>query len=447
MTWQNPWVWAGALLAGVPVLIHLLSRSSARPQRFPTLRFFDDTRIMAVRRSRITDVPLLLLRMLIIVAAVAALAQPYLPTGEREARLAQRVSRVVLVDTSASMQRQTPAGGTALAAARAAASSYDDGVTTIVETAAPGAALAGAASVLATRSGVREVVVVSDFQAGAIDSVDLAAVPDGTGVTLHRISAAAAAPAEWRTQVGSRLVHAQPGAVVEWQQRRLPADSVQPAVRALAGDAGRARAAAVVAAGLADVPAPPPQRPILLLLPDYPQRDAVLAAAAPLTTPWMADAVAAMLRDDVLAAAAAAAGVPPLQPAQDMDVAALSGSATALAVAAAHEDALLLVAAPAADGLALAALVAAAARGAAPASFLRELEPGFVPDDALQRWQRPAVPAAAGADIDISDGRWLWLAVLLLLGAETWLRRRAGIQRTADGVQRKEGGVQRGEGG
>jgi hypothetical protein len=414
MTWHNPWVWLGTLLVAVPVLIHMLARSSARRQRFPTLRFFDDARIAAVRRSRITDVPLLLVRAAVIVAAVAALAQPYIHTAERRARLSQQVTRIIVVDTSTSMLRATADGRSALAAARAEAAALADAAATIVETAAPGAVLHGAGAALAARSGVREVVVLSDFQTGAVDSLDVASVPAGTGVRLHRIAVddAPRAARELRSGAYAVSVHDDDGFV--WRRRRLPDDSITPAITVLAGAAERAVADAALAAGLADAPAAAHGRRAVVLLPAAEDRAAVLAAARPLDEPWMADAFVAIRGDAALRAAAdrvvpgggrdEAAG--DLQPMTDAT------------------GALLLVVPDGADGLVIATLVAAAARALAGPPRVRELESAVLPDSVLTQWQRPAVADAAGADAGGSDGRWLWLLALVLLGVETLLRRR-----------------------
>jgi hypothetical protein len=53
------------------------------------------------------------------------------------------------------------------------------------------------------------------------------------------------------------------------------------------------------------------------------------------------------------------------------------------------------------------------------------MEPTTVPDDALRSWQRePDAGATSQVSTDgASDGRWLWIVALVLLGVETWLRR------------------------
>src|SRR5687768_15661723 len=121
MSWGNPWAWLGLFALAVPTLIHLLARRTARIQRFPTLRFLQTSRLLPRRNTRLTDVPLLLVRLGIITAAVAALARPFLLSGGRQQSLERQLARVILVDTSASMSRTTAAGTTAVDAARTTA--------------------------------------------------------------------------------------------------------------------------------------------------------------------------------------------------------------------------------------------------------------------------------------------------------------------------------------
>lgn len=405
MNFVNPWAWLGAALVMVPVLVHMLARSRAPRQSFPTLRFFEEARIVAVRRSRITDIPLLLLRSLLVLLAVMALAQPYLRTEERQARLAQSVVRVTLVDTSASMHRLTADGETALAAARRMAAAEADARTTVVETAAPGAVLGAAGELLSRRSGVREVLVLSDFQAGALHDTDVAVLPAGTGLRLDRV------------------------AVVAGREAQAAAS---PAVALLAGAQDRARGEAVLAAAVNGLPASGDERRVVLLMAGYEGAVELLRRARAPGEAWAALAIAAMRQDEVLAEAArvaregAAAGavaeggllVPVVR----------SPDGAVLVHAATLDDeggsTLLLVAERAAGDLVAAAAVAAASRSLAEAVPARERNTATIAEDALRGWERDAVAATAGAVDTGSDGRWLWLAVLVLLGVEALMRRR-----------------------
>src|SRR6185503_10274452 len=104
MSWGNAWAFAGMLLLALPVLIHLLARRTAKLQRFPTLRFLGTSRLLPRWNPRLTDPLLLALRVLIIAAAVVALAQPAF-SPRADAGSPESVTRAVIVDTSASMQR------------------------------------------------------------------------------------------------------------------------------------------------------------------------------------------------------------------------------------------------------------------------------------------------------------------------------------------------------
>jgi hypothetical protein len=96
-----------ALLAGlgalvVPVLIHLRRREREKPMRFPSLMFLARVPITTARRRRVTDWPLLLLRLLILALAVAAFARPVIrPRPGAVVHGARRV--VLLMDRSLSM--------------------------------------------------------------------------------------------------------------------------------------------------------------------------------------------------------------------------------------------------------------------------------------------------------------------------------------------------------
>ena len=89
-------------------------------------------------------------------------------------------------------------------------------------------------------------------------------------------------------------------------------------------------------------------------------------------------------------------------------------------------DGLLLFSLADAGTLASAALIAAAVRANSDAPPVAELEPASLDSETLAALQRPPSSEPAPGTMnsgDASDGRWLWLLVLILLGVETWLRR------------------------
>jgi hypothetical protein len=79
-----------------------------------------------------------------------------------------------------------------------------------------------------------------------------------------------------------------------------------------------------------------------------------------------------------------------------------------------------------AGSLVSAALLAAVMRAFVPAAQGTELEPSRLPEATLAQWRRPAASATttrSAIDAGTSDGRWLWVLALVLLGVESWMRR------------------------
>ena len=424
MIWQNPWAWLGLLALAVPVLIHLLGRRSARVQRFPTLRFVAPSQPMATRRTRITDVPLLLVRMGILAAAVAALALPLLLTADRERDLGRALARAIIVDTSASM---TGAGSDTSVAARAS----DAATSVVIRTREPALALRGAVAWLGNQPGRREVVVVSDFQTGTIDSADLAYVPRDIGVALVQVAT---------TPLRAPTRPAPP-----------PADDGL-LVLAAEGERPRAEAARRAAAALVGDIRVPAVRPVVVVHDGYEGRDALMRSAQPLSAPWQGDLLVRLRNDPTLAAAAAVADLTPLGGVRS-SAASLPATLTAVArtttrepvlVAAADRedgrDRLLLFLRSDAGSLVSAATFVAVARAASPAPNVAEREPSRLDEATLAAWRRPPAAATTTRSADDpgeSDGRWLWILALALLGAESWMRRGRRDPKTTEVVHER----------
>jgi hypothetical protein len=119
MTFLNPLLLVGLLGMAVPVLIHLLSRRTARQVEFSSLDFLRRLERRSLRRVRIRQILLLVVRMAIIAAVSLAMARPTLlsapSAGGRGA-----TSAVVILDGSCSMGAKAE-GGALLDAARARA--------------------------------------------------------------------------------------------------------------------------------------------------------------------------------------------------------------------------------------------------------------------------------------------------------------------------------------
>jgi hypothetical protein len=421
MTWGNPWAGLGALLVAVPVLVHLLARSRARQQPFPTLRFLAESRLQSVRRARLTDIPLLLVRCLIVLLATAALARPWFAAAGRHPPAAAS-ARVLVVDSSASMQRLTPSGEAAVEVARRSAAEEAAPLDVVVETAYPSTLLPVAATLLRARPG--EIVVFSDFQPGTLTAAEVARLPAATGVRLRRVTVESAAAAS------GEAVAADDDGVVRFTWDPSPSAAAGAGRVVVAGTAAESGWVTEVVASL---PSLPPGRNAVLLFPDYAGRDSLLAEARPALDGWMLAAAAAMAADLGLAEAAArvdapgggeAAGQGGRGRAEGGVPVARGVAGEPLVQVAARDSALVIMVGDGAGELVAAAALAAGVRAMTGPVAPRELAAGHVPDSVLASWEREAAPLAAVAGAG-SDGRWLWLVVLLLLGVEALMRRRS----------------------
>jgi hypothetical protein len=462
MIWGNPWAWLGLAGVALPVLIHLLGRGQARVQRFPSLRFLDTSRLLPTRRTRLHDLLLLAVRVAILVAAVAAMAQPLVVTARRSQDLGGPLARAIIVDTSASMRRATSSGELGIDAARRRASQLRDSASTsvVLETADPASAIAGASAWLVAQPWRGELDIVSDFQIGAIDSIDLSAVPKRLGVGLSRIDVRTDSTVESILRVGSAdiIADAAPhGAQTDvlWARRAQTAVAAPSVVRPIAaGDAGSRVSAAERAAAMVGVRLPvDTSRAIEVLYPGAPNAVTVLRGATTPHAAWMTTLVAKLRADSMLVQAAAHASVDVAASSQTGEAGAglvvarmSSGAPIVDAVQTSEQssaqpsggrDTLVLVARADASSLVSAALIAAVTRAQSIAPAPAELDPTVLSESVLASWQRapsPADAARANGNEGPSDARWLWALVLVLLAVEAVVRRQsAGRERaTAD---------------
>jgi hypothetical protein len=104
----NSAVLIAAAAALIPLLIHLFSKRRVKIVEFSSLRHLKEMQKRQVRRIKIRQILLLLLRMLIILIAVLAFARPVTEGGFIGTHAG--VSSVILLDRSASMQRQVKDG-------------------------------------------------------------------------------------------------------------------------------------------------------------------------------------------------------------------------------------------------------------------------------------------------------------------------------------------------
>lgn len=430
MIWLNPWAWWGLAALAVPVAIHLLTRAQPTPLPFPTLRFLTNATSTAVRRRAIKDRALLAVRLGVLGAVVAALAQPALRRASTGA--GAPIVRAIVIDKTLAAD---------VARDRAAQITPSAAESIEIPAAHLAAAVAQAAAWLSARGGRGELVVMSPFRRGDLDEADLAPIGTDRGVRLVKIdappAAAAAPPADlvagqaWTP----RLALDADRTSVTWTAATT-ATTAPSFLRVLAGAADHETvAAAVEAATVVGVPAAG-AHPIAIVLPGAPE---ATAGAGPLDEAWMFDVVDALRRDVLLdGAASRVADAPATSP---------TPAATPLARNTAGSPVVEAASAPAPSGrelrlfvsstdpLLLAALIAGAAHAEADQTAVRRLEPITVTTDELRRWERPlpstGVPAStpnAGAWL----GRWFWIAALALLGLETWMRRSAATPAAAE---------------
>lgn len=400
--WLAPGALAGLLLVAGPVVVHLLARRHARRTMFPATQFVRATQAAAVRLRRPTDLGLLALRLAIVTAAVLAAAQPLLVTRWRLAQWNARVSRAVIVDTSSSMP--SPEMASRLAAQETAGAFRSRRIDTPDLRDGLARAKTWIASAPPSR---REVVIISDFQRGAIDRDSLAPLAADVGIRLVR---AGAGPAERSASLTAvdfwRGARWQPSAVVNdagtrarWQRDGSGGGLSWLEVLAAPADAAAAERAKRAAASFG-VPAGDDSRRVLVVFAggEYGALIARTVEAA-----WMVEAARSLHESDLLRDA----GISVTVEARDgrlgvrAPIAASSSNATAVLRA-----------------------VMLAVRPAAIAS--PELETLTIPDAELAAWRRDPAPLTQRdlGRLDESDGRWLWALALVLLGVETWARRR-----------------------
>ncbi len=445
MIWQNSWAFGGLLCLVLPLLIHLLSRKRAVLQKFPSLRFLNVTRLLPTRSPNLSDIPLLLVRLAILAAAVLALAQPLWVSAARKESLNASLARVIVVDTSRSMHAPLQGGTTAVDSALALATTLaaEASTSVIVQTGMPSSALAGAAAWLSTQGGRGDVVVLSDFQVGAVDSVALASIPAHVGVRAIRLGSVPSSNSgivlrTARTNVTVVVDSARTSA--EW----TPATSATSSIVLLAPPADRAKAEAAREAAImvASPGVPDTAKRVAVVFPGAAEMPALVQSAKAPTATWMAQVMLHVRANTMLASTAADEAVQDTTVAPPFAVLArsLSGAPVVLVAEAAVNGSrsLLFVQRTNPSALSAAALIAAISTSIAVPSDASEHETAALRDDVLKQFERaPQLVSDGSLEIEhrataqsgLSDGRWLWVLVLLLLGVETVMRRKA--QQTA----------------
>lgn len=195
----HPWLLAGLVAAGIPIVLHLLERQQPPTVVFPAVRYLIAATEAHQRRLKLQNWLLLLLRTLLIVLLVFAAAGPTARFGGVSGHAPSAL--VLILDNSASsgavvsgtprlaalqaaarqvLHRATPddalwlitADGAPRRGDPAALGAMVDGVTPSPRRLDLGQALATAGEVLAPETRPGEIVVASDLQATAITPAD-----------------------------------------------------------------------------------------------------------------------------------------------------------------------------------------------------------------------------------------------------------------------------------
>ncbi len=106
MSLLAPFYLLGALAVGLPILFHLIRRRPTGAITFSSHMFLQATPPRLTRRSRLENWPLLLMRALALMLLAAAFARPFLRTTATSTSEKRGRRIVLVVDKSASMQRQ-----------------------------------------------------------------------------------------------------------------------------------------------------------------------------------------------------------------------------------------------------------------------------------------------------------------------------------------------------
>ena len=105
MNFLFPLYLAGALAVALPIYLHLRRKPPKDAIEFSSLMFLEPTKHQPIkRRSQLENLPLLLLRCLALILLAAMFSRPFFAGGDKEGE-AGRKRTVILLDTSASMQR------------------------------------------------------------------------------------------------------------------------------------------------------------------------------------------------------------------------------------------------------------------------------------------------------------------------------------------------------
>ncbi len=103
MNFLNPAVLIGLIAAAIPVLLHILNLRKLKTVEFSTLRFINELKKTQIKRLKLKQIILLILRILIIVSIVLAFSRPVIQRKLPVFQSYSKSSAVIIVDNSISM--------------------------------------------------------------------------------------------------------------------------------------------------------------------------------------------------------------------------------------------------------------------------------------------------------------------------------------------------------
>jgi hypothetical protein len=424
VTWLNPSAAFALVMVAAPLLIHLLVHRHAEPFPFPTLRFIRPTRLAAIRRHVLEDIALLAIRIAIVAAAVAAVAGPLMTSAARRAQWNARVVRAVVVHEAADAtvsRSSTPHGTAAFRTREFKSRSIADGLHR---------ALAWLNDSPPAR---RELAIAGPLTAGSVRDTDMAAIPADVGIRFERLGTL---PNERTVEAAPLLAPAGISRLTATVSARgtsvrtdFDATKARWPIEIVAPEASRpAVDAAVQAVASQFAPQPAPDRPVKVLVADRQGNTSGDLRAEAIHVAWMADAAAAIARDADLQDEAARVGngfnegrfrSPPWVPL------AFAANGQTLVSAAASAEFLLVATAGDAEAVIMPVLLRSIAVSIAPRQDPASFEVVPLADSTLRAWTRDAGPVRSPRidTVERDDRRWLWVAVLVLLAVELWMRR------------------------
>lgn len=108
MTFLNPTLLIGLIAGAIPIIIHLITQQRARVVAFSTLRFLKELKTQQIRRLKIKQILLLLLRTLALLFLAFAFARPTLKGRlGSDVHSSAQTSAVLIIDNSLSMSAES----------------------------------------------------------------------------------------------------------------------------------------------------------------------------------------------------------------------------------------------------------------------------------------------------------------------------------------------------